>query len=115
MSPHPAESPLFPVPSPDRLSELIHQRELAQEHLAWLEHEIAAATASANAVSSVSATLSPDLDLAPGSATDAFAADPVDAQAVRRTVKRGCFLYFTLALLSLAATVVLFYFLRRPH
>ncbi|QYM80122.1 hypothetical protein K0B96_05760 [Horticoccus luteus] len=102
------------MPTPDRLSELLRQRELAQEHLARLEREIAAAAASAHAAAQVSSPASPGVDLTTGQPADAFEQDTIDPQVVHRTVRRGCFLYFALALLGLAAALLIFYFLRRP-
>lgn len=95
----------------DRLAVLRRQRQLLTEHLAWLDREIAAAEdASASSLypnfPPPGALATPDLPLA---------SDPLpetlDPRAVHDNVRRGCFLYFALALLTLIAALAAFYFL----
>jgi len=104
----------------DRLPDLQRQRALAQEQLAWIDREIARETGQAPA---------PGAPLAPASAPAARAARPApsDVEAARMAdeiltryqqeaasspaaVKRGCFLYFGLAFVVLAAGVAALYF-----
>lgn len=126
---------------PDRLAELLRQRALVQEHLAWLNQQIADAAEAAkgkgagtaapprpstpNATASappVSATAAPISSLAPhlsGSTTNALPADAeeilakyrVEPTTVKQDVRKGCLLYFCAALLLIGAGLVGFYFL----
>lgn len=121
---------------PDRLSELLQQRRLIQDHLAWLDREIAAATKTETALGAVSALSlhkplpAPTAPL-PGSACVVFppeapaassqpsptGVDPEallaeyqqDPQNLQVDVKRGCFLYFGIAMGLLLLVVALIY------
>lgn len=120
---------------PDRLSELLQQRRLIQEHLAWLDREIAAATKPTTSASSVS-TASVQQPTAPVAAaplptptasptatrleTPLPSASPLDPDALlaeyqqdpqnlQVDVKRGCFLYFGIAMGFLFLLVALAY------
>ncbi|HVS53387.1 MAG TPA: hypothetical protein VHD62_13610 [Opitutaceae bacterium] len=125
----------------DRLNELRRQRALMQEHLAWLDSEIATAEKSSGeaTVAAVSPAPSPApapvlrttprvVSLTPVAtprATTAVSApapaDPlaekileeyrVPEKSLREDVRRGCFLYFAGALLVLGGVVVALYFL----
>jgi hypothetical protein len=122
-------------PMPDRLDELVRQRALVQEHLAWLNREIAAAAEAAKAPApsaspvpsiplapapaSVQATL-PSVSPAPPPPPAAVAATPVDADeilaryqakpgSVKQDVRKGCFLYFAAAFVLLGIGVALLY------
>ncbi|MBP6506943.1 MAG: hypothetical protein KA257_05205 [Opitutaceae bacterium] len=94
----------------DRLAELLRQRALLQQQADWLDREIAACTAagqpsapapspvvSTAAVPVPAATPSPELEFA-----SAYTPDPVGTQ---RQVKRGCFIYFCIALVLLGAAL----------
>jgi hypothetical protein len=115
----------------DRLAELRRQRALVQEHLAWLDREIAAAEkissapTSAPALSSAPASESRGI---PSAATAAIASvaisDAADSDAIlekyrvppdtlKSDLRKGCFLYFAAAMLLFALGVVgLYYALR---
>ncbi len=107
---------------PDRLAELRRQRALVQEHLAWLEREIARTGGDAGAAPSATAGSVPAVSAAPVAARE-----PSDASvekivahyrtspdAVRDDVRRGCFLYFAIALMFLALAVAGLWFALRP-
>lgn len=96
----------------DPLAALRRQRQLLTEELARLDREIAAAEdASSNAVYSgftpPGAFSAPEL---PGD-TAALPSDPIDPRTVHNSVRRGCLVYFALALLALAGALVAFYLL----
>lgn len=96
----------------DRLPELRRQRALIQQHLEWLDREIAAAqsgpepTPPASTVAPA-ATPTPRPTPTPIStdlpATE-FAAQPDPASAARQA-KQGCFLYLIVALVIFFATI----------
>lgn len=99
----------------DRLQELLRQKALLDEHVAWLEREITAERARTGDVPPPAA---PDLSTpaAPPSATTDAEADALldqyrsNPQSLQQEVKRGCFFYFfgVLALLGLAVLAVYF-------
>lgn len=120
---------------PDRLDELVRQRALVQEHLAWLNREIAAAAEAVKA-SAPSASPVPSVPIAPASAplhstlpstspalgppVASATATPVDADeilaryqakpgSVKQDVRKGCFLYFAGAFVLLGIGVALLY------
>lgn len=108
----------------DRLKELQRQRALIQEQLAWLDREIAA-TRSASTPNPVSITTSAPPSKSPSLAPvsgDAAAAElaaeeiiaeyKTEVQALTGTVRRGCFLYFALALALFVLSVFAFYLLK---
>jgi hypothetical protein len=96
----------------DRLTELQRQRALAQEQLAWLDREIARESGQA-----LPAASTPERGPAatPRSATAGRVADDAAARAaeeilaqyqqpgptLEKNVKRGCYIYFFLALAAL--------------
>jgi hypothetical protein len=92
------------VQSPDRLAELLRQRELARQQLAWLDREISAA-----ATPVAKSPDAPDTpDRAP--AAELAAAEP-DPLASATAARRGCFIYAALALFIAALALVAIYFL----
>jgi hypothetical protein len=123
---------------PDRLTELLRQRELLQTHLAWLDREIA--NARAGAASSPPASPAQILEtapasisfpyqvapraVAPGSAGDVSRSDVEademlaryrpDAGTLRADVRKGCLLYFfgALAVVALGLSLLLFFYRR---
>ena len=99
----------------DRLKDLQRQRALAQEQLAWLDREIARETGAQ--VPPPPAPITPAAGLQPAmpSSADADAIiaryqDP--GRSVHSETKRGCFLYFFVALGAVALGVIAFWFLR---
>ena len=117
------------MPAPDRLPELLRQRALLQEHLAWLEREIAAAsgqewpTYPADAANREApapakppaAVPSPTAPTAPVPATTAdepsVAEEIIDQyrvapDALKTDLRKGCLLYFFGALALVALGVV---------
>lgn len=128
----------------DRLAELVRQRALVQEHLAWLNREIAAAAEAAKTVPAASESTtsgSPAIEAAPlpgsppaafhpavatsSSASKTAAAEDPDAiiarfqvapGTVKQDVRKGCLLYFVGAFVLLGIVVaVLYVALRRGH
>ncbi|ACB76419.1 hypothetical protein [Opitutus terrae] len=114
--------------NPDRLPELLRQRELVRTHLAWLEREIAAATATnrANAsppsptgaptaAASAAPTVAPT-GLPPATEFAARLAAPAadlyepDPRSAALGAKRGCFAAFALTLLLLVLVLAAVYF-----
>lgn len=116
--------------NPDRLPELLHQRELVRAQLAWLEREIAAATetnpapaSSAAPARAPAAPLSPAPAAVPSGlppapefaanlpttpATELYEPDPRSAAL---NARRGCFTFFALALLLLGLALAAVYFI----
>lgn len=117
----------------DRLAELVRQRALVQEHLAWLNREIAtAAEAAKSATAAPPAPLPlaganaapPAANLAPtvmarATGSGAVEADEIIARYqatpanVKQDVRKGCLLYFSAALLLLGLVVTVLYFALR--
>jgi hypothetical protein len=99
---------------PDRLAELQRQRALLQEHLAWLDREIAAETATKPARTFaaekpviISATVSSSSSTADVEGIIAkYASEPAS---LKDNVRKGCFLYFALAFVALALAVAALY------
>jgi hypothetical protein len=103
----------------DRLNELQRQRALVQEHLAWLDREIAAeaggahpAAAPQRLASQAGAPAPPrptvlqqpsptptNLAQSEAVADEILSKYHVEPQSLQTKVKRGCFMYFFLALL----------------
>ncbi len=87
----------------DRLEELRRQRALQREQLDWIEREIAALEAAAQAGP---AEEPPEITAVPGADEDPAEAilreyaQPRDS--IERRTKLGCFLYFGIALAALA-------------
>ncbi len=112
---------------PDRLAELRRQRALVQEHLAWLEREIAATekTSGAPTLASAPLPLAPHTSgpASPATAKPAPSEASVDEilsqyrsapDVVRQDVRKGCLLYFGLALVAFVACVAILYFTLGP-
>jgi hypothetical protein len=125
----------------DRLNELQRQRALVQEHLAWMEREIAAEMARAGPAPASPAEAPFAGQLPPATPLQwqppfARPANPVpsampapgepdaetimekyrdEAKDVKQDVRKGCFLYFAIAflLLGLAVTALYFHTLKR--
>lgn len=105
----------------DRLAELQRQRALVQQHLAWLDREIAAASASADASAASSSAPAPT----PGAPapTPTPPADPTalleqyraSATDPKTDVRKGCLLYFLAAFAMLGVMIAgfAFYFASR--
>jgi hypothetical protein len=117
----------------NRLTELQRQRALVQQHLAWIEREIATEAAQSGAPVHLSPPTPPEASppaagvfherpvalAAFGGASDA---DAIIAQyrnessSVKEEVRRGCFLYFALAfLLAGIAVIALYLYTRSRH
>ena len=99
----------------DRLKNLQRQRALAQEQLAWIDREIAQETGRAPSPSQpVAASVKPaggaDAVKASRLADEIMASYQNEAAASPSNVKRGCFLYFALALVLLGLSLVALYF-----
>ncbi len=106
----------------DRLEELVRQRALVQEHLAWLNREIARAAESARmgvppsgpadpAKPGAEQPCVPPGALTPVAADDILARYQVSPATVKRDVRLGCALYFAAALVLVATLVAGLYFL----
>ncbi len=93
----------------DRLKELQRQRALAQEQLAFLDREIARET---GGTTQVPPSIPVSQPVAP-SVEDIIAQFQRQDRPVHSEVKRGCFLYFFVALGLLGLALVAFYYLRR--
>jgi hypothetical protein len=109
----------------DRLSELVRQRALVLEHLAWIDREIAQANMAAPGVSRTPAVpfVTPvPLPAAPAAPDVSTVAVPVDdadevleqyrvsRKAVHQDVRKGCLLYFVGAFVVLGIVVAILYF-----
>jgi hypothetical protein len=119
----------------DRLAELRRQRALVQQHLAWLDLEIATAAGSAPTNSPVSPIValppSPSVPAqallsAPGVAQPRPLVQAPDPEAiiaqyrseptsVRNDVRKGCLLYFAGAFVLLGLGVMAMYYLLRAR
>lgn len=107
----------------DRLSELQRQRALVQEHLAWLEREIAQATCTRPSPPAPSEQASVPRTPLPASAPDqaqhqpapALAAeDPQEkAGAMAADARRGCLIAFAVGMVLFFALVLGAYYLTR--
>ena len=101
---------------PDRLEELRHQRALVQEHLTWLEHEIAQVTVTRLTLPPFafrpdkSGTASRPPTPMPDSAIPELSQFQVDPDNVQGDTRRGCFLYTAIALIALVLLCVVIYF-----
>lgn len=107
---------------PDRLPELLRQKVLLQEHLAWLDREIAAHSAVGQPsapVPSATAPLRPAPATLPAPAATAAEAERILEQCraasadIPGNVKKGCFLYLALALALLALGLAAIWFSSR--
>ncbi|MBL9186417.1 MAG: hypothetical protein JNK23_02970 [Opitutaceae bacterium] len=106
---------------PDRLDELRRQRALVQEHLAWLEREITATEGKAAPNKPTVATPLPAMRAATQASApldtrveDVLAHYRKEPATVKQDVRKGCLIYFALALFAVAAVVALFYFTLGP-
>ncbi|MEO5957921.1 MAG: hypothetical protein ABIZ49_12405 [Opitutaceae bacterium] len=110
---------------PDRLAELRRQRALVQDHLAWLDREIAA-TSAVRPSDPSPAPLRPVASTAMPITANAPTENPAEAETIleqyrvpatmmKQDVRKGCLLYFAGALALLALGVaILFFVFRRP-
>jgi hypothetical protein len=121
---------------PERLAELRRQRALIESHLAWLDREIEIASGEKKPALPAPASPVPQPAVATALVAAALKAQSVtpttvaptvvdaDAEAIleeyrvptaalQTDVRKGCFLYFAAALLFVAVTVVVLYFLLR--
>lgn len=108
------------MPDTDRLAELRRQRARIEDHLAWLDREIAAeekalgvtgAPAEAPRAAATTAEVS-----AAGTAhdTDAMLEEyRAPAEDLKKDVRNGCLFYFAAALVALAAIVAVLYYVAR--
>jgi hypothetical protein len=116
------------MPAPDRLPELLHQRALLREHLAWLDRQIAQASGGEQRPATtpgdvVNPKPTAPVRAAPSSVAAGEASLPaadeileqyrVAPNALQTDVKKGCLLYFAGAFVLLALAIVAFYFLNR--
>lgn len=102
------------MPSPEeRLQELRRQRALVQEHLAWIDHEITAASGGA-ALPPVAPVppASPAADSETEALMETYRAESRSSLAAAR---RGCFIVFFAALALFALAVLALYFYTRSH
>ena len=112
----------------DRLQDLQRQRALVQEQLAWLDREIAALQGPAAPTSTPTTYAKPVPPVAPRytppSPADAAAAERAaeeilaqyqqESKSLQTTVRRGCFLYFFIAMgLFIAGVFGLNWFIRK--
>jgi hypothetical protein len=118
---------------PDRLTELQHQRALLQEHLAWIEGEIAAEAARRGWGPAGQSAGAPEARPTPAPVQWSVQGDgpvPVaetridddsdaesileqyreESQDTPQNVRKGCILYFALALVLLGAAMAALYF-----
>jgi uncharacterized membrane protein len=122
----------------DRLSELLRQRALLQDHLAWLDRQIAEASAASRGAPpltrpappaavtppashpATAAVLTATLNRVPAPVVGSPApAHPsavseeeyrVEVKNIERDVRKGCVLYFVAALLFLSVVVLALYY-----
>jgi hypothetical protein len=91
----------------ERLDELRRQRALAQEQLAWLDREIARESGPGSKPAPAATAPAPAATPTAMSTEAARAADEIlaryrdESPNTERDVKRGCYLYFVLALVLL--------------
>jgi hypothetical protein len=119
------------VPASDRLPELLRQRALVAEHLAWLEREIAASTGGrllpaehamprdpmpvpprpGAGLAAIPCLPAPHATVAEDAADEIIGQYRVAPDLLKTDVRRGCLLYFAGALGLIALGVGLLYFL----
>jgi len=103
---------------PDRLEELRHQRALVQEHLNWLEHEIAQVTVTRLTLPPFamrpdrpgSVSRPPTPVPVPATAIPELSQFQVDPDDVHVDTRRGCFLYTGIALIIFVLVLAVIYF-----
>lgn len=108
----------------DRLHELLRQRALMQEHLAWLDREIAASSENRPATQPrpspvptpiASSTISSSIPVKDES-EEILRSYHQNPGSIQDDVRRGCFRYFFGALAALAAIVMIAYVIyRKKH
>ncbi|HSY54793.1 MAG TPA: hypothetical protein VK785_10120 [Opitutaceae bacterium] len=103
------------MPSPDdRLQELRRQHALVQEHLAWLDREIASTAGGAAPAPAIQGQ--PIVPVADGGDIDALIESyKAEARSTPATVRRGCFFAFAAALLLFFLCVLALYLYIRGH
>ncbi|PTY07335.1 hypothetical protein DB347_08520 [Opitutaceae bacterium EW11] len=108
---------------PDRVDELLRQRRLIQEHLAWLDREIARETGKPAAVSpltSIAHVLSPAGAQSPA-AVEPSGSDPILAQYeqnpqnLQQDVRKGCLTAFAIGMALFLGSVGIAYFFYARH
>lgn len=111
----------------ERLKDLQRQRALLQEHLAWLDREIAAEQGRPSpSPSGAAATLPAQITAQPSPAPRPTVPDDRDADAliaqyrektgdVKQDVRRGCFLYFAAAFAIVGLAVLALYLYSRSR
>jgi hypothetical protein len=108
---------------PDRLDELRKQRALVQQHLTWLDHEIAAVTVTRLTLPPFAMRSSTRPPIAPTATTPSIplgSAKPVvvpelsefqvNPDEVQGDTRKGCIMYAALAFLVLVLILVVIYF-----
>jgi hypothetical protein len=109
----------------ERLNELRRQRALLQEHLAWLDREIAAEQGHPPPATAAVAPPAPLPAPTPASPATALASER-DPDAIlaryreqtgdlKQNVRRGCFLYFIAAFALVGLAVLALYFYSRSR
>ena len=103
-----------PPPMSDRLDELRKQRALVQQHLTWLDHEIAAVTVNRLTLPPFAIRQGtrgpipvPPTGAVPIPELSEFQVDPADVQVDTR---KGCIIYTALAFVVLVLILVAIYF-----
>lgn len=99
----------------DRLQQLLRQRALLQEQLAWIDSEIAAENRTNPPAPKVDALPIPTPAIASAENSRALADDLIarykpDTVSVKEDVKKGCFLYFFLAFAVVGLGLIALYF-----
>ncbi len=108
---------------PDRLEELLRQRALIQEHLAWLEQEITAAKQGSNApplpaqakpLPQSIPTASPSTSQTTTEAEIILGQFQREASLVQTDTRRGCLIFFfiAMALLTLGLAIGYYFYCR---
>ncbi len=100
---------------PDRLADLRRQRALVQQHLDWLDREIAKERPGEDRYDAPAMPLPVRQKASPAPPTPPptdllLGEQPRPDSDVRRDVKKGCFLYFVAALGAIAFSVAILYF-----
>ncbi|MDD3179610.1 MAG: hypothetical protein PHQ04_04585 [Opitutaceae bacterium] len=101
----------------DRLIELQRQRALLQEHLAWIDHEIAAETNRPGVATPQGRTAPIPPLTAPVSAragAEAILSEyETDQKSLKNDVRKGCLLYLAIAFALVGLGVLMLYFYSR--
>jgi hypothetical protein len=99
-------------PPDDRLKDLHRQRALVQEHLAWLDREIAAASGEAAPRPAPPAASAVEYDNEVEAVLESYRAEAHSAPAAAR---RGCYFVFFAALALWALAMLAWYFYTLHH